>query len=159
MRPYVVVLIVGLLASACAQSGAPSAGDLPEADPAGMAAMLEASTRPVVLNVWGSWCVPCRSEAPLLREAHATFGDDVRFLGVAVRDRQGAARDFIDEFGLGGFDHFFDRPNAISASYGGRGVPVTMFFAAGGELVELHSGIIDERTLALGIDELVRRGA
>ena len=151
------LLAVILLASACAQSGTESSADLPAADPAGMTALLAASTRPVVLNIWGSWCVPCRSEAPLLREAHAAFGDEILFIGVAVRDRQGPAREFIDEFGLGGFDHFFDRPNAIAANLGGRGVPLTFFFAPGGELVRRHSGIIDERSLALEIDELLRR--
>ena len=152
-----LILTLALLGAACSQSGTGVAGDLPEADPAGMAALLEVSQQPVVLNVWGSWCVPCRSEAPLLREAHAAFGEDVRFIGIAVRDRQGAAQEFIDEFGLGGFEHFFDRPSAIPASLGGRGVPLTFFFDPGGELVELHSGIIDERGLALGIDELLRR--
>ena len=150
-------LALAVLTAACAQSGTGAGGELPEVDPAGMEALLAGSTRPVVVNIWGSWCVPCRSEAPLLREAHARFGDEIRFVGVAVRDRQGPAQAFIDEFGLGGFEHFFDRSNAVSAAYGGRGVPVTFFFEPGGALAERHLGIIDERTLALGIDELLRR--
>ena len=154
----VLILALALLAAACSQSGRGAAGDLPETDPSAMTALLAASERPVVVNIWGSWCIPCRSEAPLLREAHAVFGDEVRFVGIAVRDRQGPARAFIDEFGLGGFEHFFDRSNATSAALGGRGVPLTFFFEPGGELAERHSGIIDERSLALGIDELLRRG-
>lgn len=129
----------------------------PETDAAQMRALLASSDQPVVLNVWGSWCVPCRSEAPLLRAANARLGDDVRFVGVAVRDRQDPARDFIAEFGLDGFEHYLDGPGAVPADLGGRGVPLTFFFAPGGELVELHSGIIDERTLALQIDDLLRR--
>ena len=111
----------------------------------------------MVLNIWGSWCVPCRSEAPLFRSAHERLGDEVTFVGVAVRDRDGSARNFIAEFDLAGFEHFLDNPAAVPADLGGFGVPLTFFFAPGGELVELHSGIIDERTLALQIDELLRR--
>jgi cytochrome c biogenesis protein CcmG/thiol:disulfide interchange protein DsbE len=158
-RLTTALVAVALLASACTQSGTGAAGALPETDPARIDALLAASTQPVVLNIWGSWCIPCRSEAPLLRAAHDAFGGEVRFVGIAVQDRQAPAREFIDEFGLGGFQHFFDRPNATSASLGGRGVPLTFFFAAGGDLVDLHSGIIDERSLALGIDELLRRGS
>ena len=49
-------------------------------------------------------------------------------------------------------------PNACPAALGGSGVPLTYFFAPGGELVYFQPGVIDERTLALQIDELTRRG-
>lgn len=42
--------------------------------------------RPVVLNVWGSWCAPCRAEQPDLNEAAAELGDDAAFLGINIRD-------------------------------------------------------------------------
>ncbi len=149
-------LLLLLVLAACSQgAGAPPAEPLPEIDPAGMQALLAESDRPVIVNVWGSWCAPCRSEAPLLRAAHREHGDAVRFVGVAVRDSQGPARAFIDEFGLGGFEHYFDRPSRVPADLGGRGVPITFFFAPGGEPAEVHNGIIDERTLALRIDELL----
>ncbi len=96
-RLVAAIIAIALVTSACAQSGTGAAGDLPEADPAAMAALLGASQRPVVLNIWGSWCVPCRSEAPLLRDAHRALGTDVRFIGIAVRDNQGAAQDFIPQ--------------------------------------------------------------
>jgi hypothetical protein len=44
----------------------------------------------------------------------------------------------------------------VPATFGGFGVPLTFFFAPGGELSYLHSGVIDERTLALQIDELLQ---
>ncbi len=113
--------------------------------------------RPAVVNVWASWCLPCRSEAPLLDQAHAEYGDRIAFIGVDVLDSQTGAREFLAEFGLD-FDHFFDRDRSIPNHYGAFGTPVTFFFAPNGELVQLHNGVIDERTLAIHLDELERLG-
>src|SRR2546423_10580876 len=55
----------------------------------------------VVLNVWGSWCGPCRSEAvELVRVAGATAGQGVQLLGIDVRDSRQAGADFARDFGL-----------------------------------------------------------
>ncbi len=55
----------------------------------------------VVLNVWGSWCGPCRSEAAdLVRVADATAGQRVQFVGINVRDSRQAGADFARDFGL-----------------------------------------------------------
>ncbi len=145
-----------LLVMACGTAGGDPPTALPPTDPSHMEALLTGSDRPVVLNVWGSWCIPCRSEAPLLRAAVRRFGDEVRFVGVAVRDREAPAAKFVTEFGLEGFEHYLDPSGAVPASLGGRGVPLTFFVRAGGEVDELHAGVIDERTLALRIDELLR---
>ena len=148
---------VALVAAACSSSG--EVGDvppLPETTAADIEALLASSAEPVLLNVWGSWCVPCRSEAPLLAAAHDEFGDEIRFIGVDIRDTQTGARSFINEFDLD-FEHFFDPGGAVPAALGGRGVPMTFFYGPGGELVRLHNGVIDERMLALQIDELQER--
>ena len=159
-RPIIALAALLVLAAGCSSST--DSGDvepLPPATPAEIRTLLAESEQPVVLNVWASWCIPCRSEAPLLREAHLEAGEAVRFIGIDVRDEQDAARAFIAEFGLDGFEHFFDPQGAIPADLGGFGVPLTFFFAPGGELLETHRGVIDERTLALQIDELLRLGA
>jgi thiol-disulfide isomerase/thioredoxin len=53
----------------------------------------------VVLNVWGSWCAPCRAEAPdLVAVAQASEPDGVQFVGVNTRDTTTAAQAFEDEF-------------------------------------------------------------
>jgi thiol-disulfide isomerase/thioredoxin len=55
----------------------------------------------VVLNVWASWCPPCRSEAPALQAVSAELTDqDVQFVGVNVKDNETDARAFEQEFGL-----------------------------------------------------------
>ena len=64
----------------------------------------------VVLNVWGSWCGPCRSEAAdLVRVARETLDQRVQFVGIDVRDSQQAGADFARDFGLT-YPSIFDPP-------------------------------------------------
>jgi cytochrome c biogenesis protein CcmG/thiol:disulfide interchange protein DsbE len=159
MRRIVISLVITLVAAGCSSGGDVGAvALLPETTPVELQELLAGAEQPVVLNVWASWCIPCRSEAPLLRAAHESFGSEVRFIGLNVRDGQDPARAFLNEFDLDGFQHFFDPSGAVQGSIGQGGVPLTFFFAPGGELVELHFGVIDERALALNLDEIVRRG-
>ncbi len=78
------------------------------------------------------------------------------FVGIDIEDTQDAARAFIAEFDLE-FTNYFDREGRIRSVLGGVGVPITYFFAPGGDLVYTHSGVIDERTLSLQIDEILNR--
>ena len=56
--------------------------------------------KPLIINVWGSWCAPCRAEAPELVAAHEELGSDVGFLGINTRDTQAAALAFERSFGV-----------------------------------------------------------
>lgn len=157
--PRLLIALAGMvlvLAACRTESAGLEVAPLPATDAAEILALLEASTEPVVINVWASWCIPCRSEAPLLERAHIRFGDQVRFIGVNVADTQAGAQQFIAEFGLS-FENRFDNPRAVPAALGGIGVPLTFFFAPGGDLIHYQPGVIDERMLALQIDELLAR--
>lgn len=151
---------VVIVATSCGGAGIPASavGDMPLVTPEGLEAELSAAARPAVVNVWASWCAPCRSEAPLLRAAAAEWGDRVSFIGIDVRDTQEGGREFIADFGLTALDHRFDPSGAVPRSWGGVGVPLTYFVAAGGDIVHLHRGVIDERTLALWLDVLMDGG-
>ena len=75
----------------------------------------------VVLNVWGSWCGPCRGEADdLERVATATAPAGVAFLGINVRDDRDAARDFLTNFAVS-YPSLYD--SAGRSLIGLRGVP------------------------------------
>ena len=57
--------------------------------------------KPVVISVWGSWCSPCRKEAPWVAGASEELGDDVEFLGINLRDAGTAqAQAFERSFGF-----------------------------------------------------------
>ena len=75
--------------------------------------------RVVVLNIWGSWCGPCRAEAPDLEfVARQTATEGVSVLGVDVRDDRAAAADFVRDRGLT-YDSVFDPPGRTLAALKG----------------------------------------
>lgn len=154
MRLRIALLSLLAAVASCASPAGSDPGELPATNADHFEDVLADLDRPAVVNVWASWCGPCRSEAPLLRTAHERFGDQVAFIGVDVQDEQSAARAFIAEFDLG-FVHYFDRNRSVPARLGGIGVPITYFVDASGQVVDIHVGIIDEAGLALGIDELL----
>ncbi|MGH4011094.1 MAG: TlpA family protein disulfide reductase [Pseudonocardiaceae bacterium] len=75
----------------------------------------------VVLNVWGSWCGPCRAEADdLVQVASATAGQRVQFIGIDVRDSRQAGADFARDFGLT-YPSIFDPPGRTLLAL--KGIP------------------------------------
>jgi len=83
----------------------------------------------VVLNVWASWCPPCRAEMPALQALHEQrAGQGVVVLGVnsTVQDSEQAARDFASEYGLT-FPIGLDRDGQATRLYQVRALPSTFF--------------------------------
>ena len=99
------------------------------ADPAKSLALADYPGEVVVLNVWGSWCGPCREEAPNLEFVERqTAAHGVAVLGIAVRDEPQAARDFVRDRGIT-YDSIFDYPGRSLAALGGvprNEVPLTV---------------------------------
>lgn len=159
MRRVCRLIALALVAAACSSAPAGEVDPPPPTTTNEVRTLLAESPDPVVLNVWASWCVPCRSEAPLLSRASDRYDGAVRMVGLNVRDAPGGAASFIAEFFPdAAIEHLADAGGTIPVELGGsRGVPLTFFFEPGGDLSFLHYGVIDERTLALQIDELVSR--
>jgi len=105
---------------------------------------LEQDGRPVVLNLWASWCAPCREEIPDL-SAFAVRTPGVAVIGVAVEDTLEDALALATELepsyplALGGDD--FER------SYPNFGLPVTYFIDGDGIVTDLFNGVLTEESL------------
>lgn len=126
----------------------PADGSLTPADLVGFEGVLVgARGRPVVVNVWASWCGPCRTEAPLLQRAAERYGDEVVFLGVDSKDGLGPAREFLDRYGIR-YPNLFDVDGDIRAALEMRGFPTTYIFDRSGRLQSTVFGGISEQTLA-----------
>jgi thiol-disulfide isomerase/thioredoxin len=105
------------------------------------------------VNIWASWCGPCRDEAPHLEAAHDEFGDRVQFLGLDILDERGSARDFMREYGWT-YPSVFDATGAIRDGLGILGQPATLFYDTSGELVKTWSGPLTQEALTEGLDAI-----
>lgn len=95
---------------------------------------------PVVVNVWASWCGPCRAEWPHLQDAAADHLDEVAFVGVATEDSDDAANTYLEDNPVP-YPIFTDPDADIAHELGADlGPPDTAFYDREGELVYLHQG-------------------
>jgi thiol-disulfide isomerase/thioredoxin len=108
--------------------------------------------RPTVVNLWASWCGPCRAEAPILRAAIDAH-PEVAFLGVDHQDRREDGEAFLAEERLE-FPTVFDLPGDVSRAIDARGMPTTAFFDHTGRLVAVHTGVLTEQLLAQRLADL-----
>jgi len=108
--------------------------------------------KPLVLNFWASWCVPCRAEAPLLREVSEQQGaGGLNVVGVLFQDPdQGRVRKFIAEFGLA-YPNLLDNDLKTSIDYGITGVPETFFIGADGVIKSVDRGGLTRERLSAGL--------
>lgn len=113
---------------------------------------LASDGRPVILNLWASWCGPCREEMPAL-DAVARANPGVYLIGVAVDDEPNAARRFADEIGVG-YSLAIDEDNTVGSRYPSPGLPATFFIDAQGQIVRIVYGGVTQRQVEDLIDEL-----
>ena len=107
---------------------------------------------PVVVNIWASWCAPCRTEMPLLQEASDNYEGRAVILGVASNDDRGNAQAFLEEFGLT-YPNVFDTAGDIRVALELTGYPTTYVFGADGTIRARVDGGISEQRLAALIED------
>lgn len=111
---------------------------------------------PVVVNLWASWCGPCRYEFPILQELSAGYGKRVAFLGVDTsQDNEDAARAFLEQEPVP-YPSYSDPDEEIKDSLDARGLPDTVYYDRSGELCFLKQGPYTEHA---DMEEDLRRFA
>jgi cytochrome c biogenesis protein CcmG, thiol:disulfide interchange protein DsbE len=134
----------------------PVTGTLPIVElPQFEAMIVGARGRPIIVNVWGSWCAPCRAEMPLLQDAFETYGDRVVFLGVAGNDSRDGAQRFLRDLDVT-YANTIDESGSILRALEVDAFPTTFVFDAEGTLVIKVEGGVSEQRLAGLLDDAVR---
>lgn len=109
----------------------------------------------VVLNVWASWCGPCKDEAGELNRAYAQYqGRNVAFVGIAFNDDEGPMRDFVDKYGVP-YPVALDPEGKIAIDLGITAVPETYIVTPDGQMTQKWVGPITAKQLATLLAPLV----
>lgn len=114
---------------------------------------LSGGGRPVVMNFWASWCLPCREEMPAFDRV-AERRPEVLILGVAVDDTGNAAGAFAAEVDVG-YPLGIDVNGQILELYPILGLPTTWFITADGLIANIRAGQLDEDELERLIDQVL----
>lgn len=118
----------------------------------------------VVIPVWGSWCAPCRAEAPMLADAARDLEDDgVAFLGIDSRDPDVASvRRFEERFEIP-YDSIYDPDGTTLLAFHGilppQTIPSFVFLDADGDVAARVLGEIDRSTLYGVVEDLLAEGS
>jgi cytochrome c biogenesis protein CcmG, thiol:disulfide interchange protein DsbE len=113
----------------------------------------------VIINLWASWCVPCRAEMPAIQrvyERHQARGLTVLAVNSTVQDREAEALRFVDELGLE-FPVLLDREGVVSRRYLLRALPTTFFVDRAGIIRSvIVGGPMSEAVLVSQVETLLQ---
>lgn len=114
--------------------------------------------KPVVVNIWASWCGPCKEEMPYFEEAMKKYGDDVEILMVNLtdgeRETKEKALNYLKENNLD-MKIVFDKKFSAANAYVVQSIPRTIFIDIDGNIVKDNIGLIDEKILNNYIKKLI----
>ncbi len=113
----------------------------------------------VVLNVWASWCAPCRAEAPGLAALATEYdGRGVQFAGLDTRDSDVSARAFVDRFGIP-YPNVIDRDGQLQLLFGDslppQAIPSTLVIDSEGRVAARALGKVSESSLRAMVEPLL----
>lgn len=152
----------GRAATATSPADLAPTGDIGEVAPAQPLTMWDGSTRslanfrgrPMILNFFASYCVPCVTEMPDIEAMHQRYGDRVAFLGVNLRDRPADADNIIRETRVT-YDLARDPVGDLAQALDLRVMPTTYFLDAEGSIVDVRGGRLSAAALEDEIQALL----
>ena len=109
--------------------------------------------RPVVVNLWASWCGPCRVEMPMLAAAQQRE-PTVAFLFVNQGESPATVQSFLQKQSFTLRDVMLDSGSSLGQAIASRGLPITLFFDAKGRQVDAHFGILNPAALESRLRQL-----
>jgi thiol-disulfide isomerase/thioredoxin len=134
----------------------PAAFDLPALDGDGRIRLADFEGKPLVVNFFASWCTSCDFELPGFARVSDELRDEVTFVGVNALET-GDANFMPERHGITWWPLAKDigsRGNDLHAALGGRGMPLTAFYDADGNLLHVDPGALDEATLRQRLTDL-----
>ena len=102
--------------------------------------------RPIFMNLWASWCFPCRAEMPAIDAASKTH-TEIAFIGISVKDTRAEATAFVEEIGVT-YTIGFDDDNQVDDEYRPLGLPASYIISGDGVILERIFGEVTEESLA-----------
>jgi thiol-disulfide isomerase/thioredoxin len=153
---WVTVLVLTAAACGGGGGGAGSVGDtLPavSVSPVGGGAEVVLSDigGPAVVNLWATWCAPCRKEIPDFQAVHEARGDEVRFVGINIGQNADEIGDYLAEVGAT-YEQYIDEEGFVQTELEAAAMPTTVVIDADGEIVTRHLGPMDQDALDEAID-------
>ncbi len=119
-------------------------------EPTNLAAL--AQGKPMVVNLWASWCPPCRREMPVLAAAQKQE-TGVRFVFVNQGEDGATVQRYLTAAGLDLANVVIDSGTALGREVGSGALPTTLFYDANGRLVDTHLGPLSAASLASKLDQ------
>lgn len=114
-----------------------------------------ADSRPMVVNLWATWCPPCRAEMPVLEQAQKER-PDVLFVFANQAEDTSTIEQFLDQMNLELNHVLRDRRGEVARQAGSAALPTTLFYDASGRLVGSHLGQLSKATLTRALERFDR---
>ena len=162
-KPLALGLVAGLLGWLSAPGALrfgvdPTLADLntvvlttPQGQPATLSTL--AGGKPMVVNLWATWCPPCRREMPVLAQAQRRI-DGVSFVFANQGEDGYTMERYLSEVRLGLANAVLDPGRQLGRKHGSMALPITLFYDASGRLVDTHLGALSPASLASKLERL-----
>lgn len=110
-----------------------------------LSSCFEKPAKPVLMDVWATWCGPCKREIPYLVELHKNYKDEVVFVGVSVDTDKEAVKRFVSSAGIKYTIALDPKASRIGSSYEVEGYPTLYLIDKQGVVRYVHAGFYSDK--------------